>query len=185
MASLFITLDGVVEAPNEWSFEHFDEGMMAAMQTQLAQLDTVLLGRVTYEEWVGYWPTATDEPFASFINNVPKFVFSTTLERVGWQNATLISGNTADAIQQLKQQPGKNMASRQPGPGALPAASGPAGYAVPPVLSGHRRARQAPLRGGRRAEAHAPRRQRDLTDRRGDHDLHAPPPSANVAGGSE
>jgi dihydrofolate reductase len=109
VASLFITLDGVVEAPNEWSFEHFDEGMMAAMQTQLAQLDTVLLGRVTYEEWVGYWPTATDEPFASFINYVPKFVVSTTLKRVDWQNATLISGDTADAIRQLKQQPGKTI----------------------------------------------------------------------------
>ena len=106
VASLFITLDGVVEAPNEWSFEHFDEAMLAAMNTQLAAQDTVLLGRVTYEEWAAYWPTSTDEPFASYINAIPKVVFSTTLDHVDWQNTTLISGDSAAALQQLKQQPG-------------------------------------------------------------------------------
>src|SRR5689334_24076083 len=79
IAALFITLDGVVESPDKWQ-EHFDEDMGQAMMEQLASQDAVLLGRVTYQEWASYWPTATDEPFASFINSTPKYVFSATLE---------------------------------------------------------------------------------------------------------
>lgn len=108
-AGLFISLDGVTESPDQWQFDHFDDGMMAALGEYLAATDTVLLGRVTYQEWASYWPTSTDEPFASFINNTPKFVVSTTLDTVEWQNSTLIKGNLAEAITKLKQQPGKNI----------------------------------------------------------------------------
>src|SRR5256714_15396628 len=90
MAGLFITLDGVVESPDKWQ-EHFDEDMGQAMTEQRGSQVAVLLGRVTYQEWASYWPTATDEPFASFINSTPKYVFSTTLDSVEeWQNSTLI-----------------------------------------------------------------------------------------------
>ncbi len=108
-AFLFISLDGVVEAPNVWQFDMFDDDMMAAMTEQLAVQDTVLLGRVTYEEWAAYWPTSTDEPFASYINNVPKYVVSTTLKTVDWSNATLVEGPVADTITRLKQQPGQTI----------------------------------------------------------------------------
>lgn len=108
--ALFISLDGVTEAPNLWQFDNFDEDMGAAMMAVLSEQDAVLLGRVTYEEWAGYWPNSTDEPFASFINNTPKYVFSTTLDNVdAWQNSTLIKGNAAEAIAALKAQPGKNI----------------------------------------------------------------------------
>jgi dihydrofolate reductase len=106
VAALFISLDGVAEAPNLWQFDNFDEDMLQAMATQLAQQDAVLLGRVTYQEWADYWPTATDEPFASFINNTQKYVFSTTLDSVNWANSTLVKGNLADEIASLKAQPG-------------------------------------------------------------------------------
>jgi dihydrofolate reductase len=109
ISALFITIDGVVESPDKWSFDHFDEGMMESMQTQLADQDTVLLGRVTYDEWVNYWPTSNDEPFASYINNVPKYVVSTTLDKVNWKNAQLIKGDVTAEINKLKQQPGKNI----------------------------------------------------------------------------
>jgi dihydrofolate reductase len=109
ITSLFITLDGVVESPDQWSFEHFDDGMMEELQSQLDAQDTVLLGRVTYEEWAGYWPTSTDEPFATYINNAPKFVVSNTLDKVEWRNSTLIKGDVAVQINNLKQQPGKNI----------------------------------------------------------------------------
>lgn len=109
IASLFISLDGVTESPDKWQFDSFDGDMMAAMNSQLAEQDTVLLGRVTYEEWATYWPTSTDEPFATYINNIPKYVVSTTLDRVDWQNSTLIKGNLAEEITRLKQQPGKNI----------------------------------------------------------------------------
>src|SRR2546421_7169973 len=107
VSGLFIALDGVVEAPNKWQ-EHFDEDMGEAMMAQLNSQDAVLLGRVTYEEWASYWPTATDEPFASFINNTPKYVVSNSLNSVEeWQNSTLLKGNLAEELTKLKQQPGK------------------------------------------------------------------------------
>jgi dihydrofolate reductase len=109
VAGLFISLDGVTESPDQWQFDHFDEGMMAAMTAHLATEDAVLLGRVTYQEWAGYWPTSTDEPYASHINSVPKYVVSTTLDKVEWKNSTLIKGNLAEEIARLKQQPGKNI----------------------------------------------------------------------------
>ena len=109
VAGLFITLDGVVESPDKWQ-EHFDEDMEEAMMEQLASQDVVLLGRVTYQEWASYWPTATHEPFASFINSTPKYVFSTTLESVEeWKNSRLIKGDLAQEIAKLKQMPGKNI----------------------------------------------------------------------------
>ena len=109
VAGLFISLDGVTESPDQWQFDHFDEDMMATMGAHIAEVDTVLLGRVTYQEWAPYWPTSTDEPFASHINNTPKYVISTTLDQVEWKNATLIKGNLAEEITKLKQQPGKNI----------------------------------------------------------------------------
>ena len=112
VAGLFISLDGVTESPDKWQFEHFDAEMMAAMGAHIAAEDTILLGRVTYQEWVGYWPTSTDEPYASHINNTPKYVVSTTLDKVEWgkwDKATLIRGNLAEEITRLKQQPGKNI----------------------------------------------------------------------------
>jgi dihydrofolate reductase len=109
VAGLFMTLDGVVESPGTWQ-EHFDEEMGEAMMEQLTSQDAVLLGRVTYQEWASYWPTATDEPFASFINSTPKYVFSTTLESVAaWKNSTLMKGDLAQEIAKLKQLPGKNI----------------------------------------------------------------------------
>jgi len=109
VAGLFISLDGVVESPDKWQFDHFDDDMMTEMSAQLAAWDAVLLGRVTYAEWASYWPTSTDEPFASFINNTPKYVVSTTLGKVEWKNSTLIKGNLAEAVARLKQQSGKDI----------------------------------------------------------------------------
>jgi dihydrofolate reductase len=112
ISGLFISLDGVTESPNLWQFDAFDEDMMAAMTDHINAEDTVLLGRVTYQEWAPYWPTSTDEPYASHINTTPKYVVSTTLDTVEWgtwQNINLIKGNLVDAIGKLKQQPGKNI----------------------------------------------------------------------------
>src|SRR5579885_2330842 len=108
IAALFISLDGVVESPDKWQ-EHCDEDMGQAMMEQLNSQDAVLLGRVTYEEWASYWPTATDEPFASYINTTPKYVVSHTLKSVEWSNSTLLKGHLADELAWLKQQPGKDI----------------------------------------------------------------------------
>ncbi len=69
--------------------------------------DAVLLGRVTFTEWAAYWPTSTDEPLASWINQTQKFVASSTLESVDqWANSTLIQGSVTDFVSQLRQQDG-------------------------------------------------------------------------------
>jgi len=105
-AGLFSSIDGVVEAPNEWQHA-FDDEMGAALTRMLEAQDAVLLGRVTFTEWAGYWPTATDEPFASWINNTPKYVASTTLDSVdAWANSTLITGSLAEFVDNLRQQDG-------------------------------------------------------------------------------
>lgn len=112
VAGLFISLDGVTESPDQWQFDHFDEDMLAVLGAFITETDTVLMGRVTYQEWAPYWPTSTDEPFASFINNAPKYVVSKTLNQVEWgkwDNTTLIKENLAQAIARLKQQPGQNI----------------------------------------------------------------------------
>lgn len=108
VAGLFISLDGVIQSPNQWQFDNFDNEMMAAMEAHLAKEDTILLGRVTYLEWAAYWPNSTDEPYASHINNTPKHVVSTTLNQVEWKNSTLIRGNVPEEIEKLKRQSGKN-----------------------------------------------------------------------------
>lgn len=112
VGSLFISLDGIVESPDKWQFDGFEDAMMQKMVDQISEIDTVLLGRTTYEEWSPYFPASTDEPFASFINNVPKLVISSTLKSVEWggfDTVRLLEGDLADNIALLKQQPGKNI----------------------------------------------------------------------------
>ena len=107
---LFISLDGVVEAPNEWQFDVMDDDMIASISSQMDAEDAMLMGRVSYQEWASYWPTSTDEPYASHINNMPKYVVSRTLDDVEWgqwEKPTLIKDNLATEINKLKQQPGK------------------------------------------------------------------------------
>ncbi len=111
ISGLFISLDGVVEAPHQWQFEDdFDDDMGQTLADTIATIDTNLLGRVTYQAWAPYWPNATtDLEYADFINNTPKYVASTTLTRVDWQNSTLIEGDVAEAVTRLKAQPGRNI----------------------------------------------------------------------------
>jgi dihydrofolate reductase len=124
VAGLFITLDGVSEEPGNWQ-ETFDEDMGADLSAFLPRVDTILLGRVTYQYWEPYWPTMTgdgpDVGYANFINNTPKYVVSTTLNEVKWgtfDNAKLIKGNLVQEFNILKNQPGKNI-SVQGSPGLV------------------------------------------------------------------
>jgi dihydrofolate reductase len=107
VAGLFISLDGVVEAPETWQFPYFNDEMGAAVAAQMDAADTLLLGRHTYEGFAAFWPNqSNDDPFADKMNNTPKVVVSTTLGAVTWQNSTLIRDNVAEAIAELKRQPG-------------------------------------------------------------------------------
>ena len=104
-AGLFSSVDGVIESPDQWQ-PTFDDEMGAEMSKMLAEQDTVLMGSVTYTEWAQYWPTSTDEPFASWINEAPKYVASTTLKSLDWSNSTLISGSVFDFVRELRERPG-------------------------------------------------------------------------------
>jgi dihydrofolate reductase len=110
VAGLFISLDGVVEAPDQWHFPYFNDEMGEAVQSQAEAGDTMLLGRKTYEEFASYWPQQGSEvEFANHMNNTPKLVVSTTLDKLDWQNSTLIKGNVVEELSRIKQQPGKNI----------------------------------------------------------------------------
>jgi dihydrofolate reductase len=108
-AGLFITVDGVVESPDQWQEGYFNEEMGEAVGAGMAASDTMLLGRRTYEEFAGYWPHNPEADGADYMNNTPKLVVSTTLDTLAWQPATLIRGNLAEELTKLKQQPGKDI----------------------------------------------------------------------------
>jgi dihydrofolate reductase len=107
IATFFVSLDGVVEAPQEWHFPYFNDEMAAAIGAAMGSSDAMLCGRVTYQEWAGFWPDAEDE-MAEYMNNTPKYVASTALDKVEWSNSQLLDGDVPAAVAALKQQPGKD-----------------------------------------------------------------------------
>lgn len=109
VAWLFVTLDGVVESPEEWVLYNDEIGEAISAHSDAA--DTLLLGRHTYEVFADSWPqrSVEDDPFADWMNNTPKVVASTTLEHLDWQNSTLIKGELAPELRKLKAEPGQNI----------------------------------------------------------------------------
>lgn len=113
VAGLFMSLDGVVETPEQWGFEYFTEGLNEIIAQDLAEADTVLLGPGTYHKFAGIWPQqGNDVPMAKFLNDSPKYVISDDPENVGaleWPPVTLLTGTLVEEIKKLKAQPGKNI----------------------------------------------------------------------------
>ena len=107
-AGLFVSLDGVVEAPEKWTGPYFNDQVGQAVGALMAQNDALLLGRVTYEGFAAAFGGQSGG-MADQMNHTPKYVVSSTLASADWQNSTLISGNVAGQISDLKQQPGKNI----------------------------------------------------------------------------
>ncbi len=109
-SGLFVSLDGVAESPEKWHLQYFNDEMGAVVGAQSAAADTMLLGRVTYEEFAAYWTDkAGDGGLGDFFNDTPKLVASRTLDSVEWKNSTLIRGNVAEELSRLKQTDGKNI----------------------------------------------------------------------------
>ena len=111
-AGLFHAIDGVVESPNLWQGDNFDDDLGALLGGVVGKTDTVIMGRKGFEEWAGYWPTAAqDHGFADFINAVPKHVASRTLKaRPAWQNSSIINGDLEAFVRDLKAKDGKEIA---------------------------------------------------------------------------
>jgi dihydrofolate reductase len=104
VANFFISLDGVVESPENWHFAYHDDQMEDAIDRAAAAYDAFLMGRVLYEQWADFWPNQGDEmSFASFIDNVPKYVVSNTLDEATWNNTTILSGDVATQLKELKE----------------------------------------------------------------------------------
>jgi dihydrofolate reductase len=107
-AGLFISLDGVVEAPEKWTGPYFNDQVGQAVGAMMAQNDAMLLGRVTYEGFAAAFGGQSGG-MADQMNSTPKYVVSSTLTSAGWQNSTLINGDVATRVSELKQQPGRNI----------------------------------------------------------------------------
>ncbi|MCF3138565.1 MULTISPECIES: dihydrofolate reductase family protein [Micrococcaceae] len=111
-AGLFHSVDGVVQDPFKFQFDSFDEDLGKGLTKMINTVDTVVLGRVSYQEWAQYWPNATqDDDFAKFINPVEKFVASRTLtEPLEWENSHLIEGDVEQFVTDLKNRDGGEIA---------------------------------------------------------------------------
>ena len=103
----FISLDGVVETPDAWHFPYVNEEMMAVVGSLAAEVDTMLLGRVTYQSYAGAFANApADDQVAAMMNKPAKVVVSRTLRELEWRNSTLLAGDVVEQVTRLKQQPG-------------------------------------------------------------------------------
>lgn len=97
-SSLFISLDGVIEAPETWHFPYFDDEMGAVVGSLMGAADATLLGRRTYDEFAAYWPSADPaDPVTAMMNGARKYVVSGELEEATWENSTVVGGD-AEAI---------------------------------------------------------------------------------------
>ncbi|MGH9226247.1 MAG: dihydrofolate reductase family protein [Acidimicrobiales bacterium] len=107
--STFVSLDGVISDPQKWSAKYWDDEYMGYARKLLFDADALLLGRVTYEGFAQAWPNRKGAgDYGDRINAMPKYVASTTLEDATW-NATVLKGDVAEAVADLKQQPGENI----------------------------------------------------------------------------
>jgi dihydrofolate reductase len=122
--TMFVTLDGVVQAPGGpeedpsggfdhggWLVPYADDDMSQAMAGFFAEADAFLLGRRTYEIFAAWWPKVTDptDPIANPLNTLPKYVASRTLDEVSWEGSTLLRGDLATEVAELKRRPGREL----------------------------------------------------------------------------
>jgi dihydrofolate reductase len=118
-----LTLDGVMQAPGRpdedtrggfehggWAQPYNDEVMGRVMAERMANSGQLVLGRRTYEDFYGFWPKQTGNPFTPVLDNTTKYVASRTLsEPLPWRNSVLLEGDAADAVAKLKQEVGKDL----------------------------------------------------------------------------
>jgi dihydrofolate reductase len=104
VSNFFMSLDGVVEAPEKWHMSYFNDEMGAAIGRGMETNKAFLMGRVLYDEWAEYWPSQGEEghEFAGFMNNHPKYVVSNSLKTATWNNTTIVSGDVPKQLRDIK-----------------------------------------------------------------------------------
>ncbi|MHA6629498.1 dihydrofolate reductase family protein [Pseudonocardia sichuanensis] len=110
VSNFFISLDGVVEAPDQWHFPYFNDEMGAAIGAGMETASAFLMGRRLYDEWSEYWPKSDDDTFAPFINGAIKYVVSHTLTEASWSGTTVVSGDVAAELKKIKERTGGDIA---------------------------------------------------------------------------
>jgi dihydrofolate reductase len=120
-STMFLSVDGVYQGPGDpdedrrdgfdrggWVVPHFDAETGQFMDEVFRNVDSFLLGRRTYDIFAASWPKSTDpnDPVASKLNTLPKYVASTTLKDPEWANTTVIEGDVAEAVRELRQRDG-------------------------------------------------------------------------------
>jgi dihydrofolate reductase len=120
----FLSVDGVYQGPGGpeedrsggfdrggWLVPHFDDATGEFMTEVFKGVDAFLIGRRTYEIFAASWPNVTDpnDPIANSLNTLPKYVASSTLEDPQWSNTTVLKGDLASAVQELKDRDGREL----------------------------------------------------------------------------
>lgn len=100
-AALFTTVDGSAERPDQWHFPYFDDAMGRAVDAHTSRCEAYLMGRGLYDQWSQYWPGGTSDDFGDFINPIPKYVLSTTLEKADWEGTTIL--RSIDEVRALRE----------------------------------------------------------------------------------
>ncbi|MHA4808092.1 dihydrofolate reductase family protein [Flavitalea flava] len=120
IVSMNITLDGFMADTHsglDWHFQSWNQEMAGYAYEQLRTMDTIILGRLTYQAMAAYWPSAArhqagtcrEIEFAHMMNNYTKLVFSNTLDILEWKNARLVKGDISREMSRLGKEPGKDM----------------------------------------------------------------------------
>lgn len=110
VATEYVTLDGVFDEPGHWSFPFFNEEAAQFKADELAAADAQLLGRKTYEGFAKAWPTMEGTgDFGVKMNSMPKYVVTSTLDRLEWSGSQVIRGDVFGEVRKLKEQRGGDL----------------------------------------------------------------------------
>ena len=117
VVSEFLSLDGVMEDPGGaektvhggWTLPYWNNEIAKFKSEEMSDCDSLLLGRVTYQGFAAAWPSRGAEEGGDVMNNIPKYVASTTLKKLEWNNSHLIKGHLAGEVMMLKEKPGKDI----------------------------------------------------------------------------